>query len=513
MKKIFITILSILLLSSCTINTKENNETSNETSNTWQTIKTKQAEKPKISKEEQARLESIKKIEERKKKIEIIRKKLTLRWLILKWDIHFKNWDYTSALVKYLQIYKQVPNDSGVINDIAKVYYNLKKFNKSYFYFSKIKDYDRLDKDLVAKALISSKELNSKNIDYILWELDTLWLSEEQLFYYKNSLRCKQDFSFCKQKFQDYFDEEIKTASWEIIERQINFSPLLDIKTALNNYKNSKLDDLSYKWALVSGVFFVNWLYPIAIETSKTILKDKKDYKPLLKIVAKSYYELWNYIQAKIYLIKYNKLVDDDYEASYFTGRIYEKLHDYVLSNIHFQKALKLWFPDKLDIQRRILLNYYELWETNRMLKIFTSIINDFPNQINENDYELAIYYHIVNNKLDEAKTITDKAIKKYPKSETFNWYMWWILLEQNNDDFKQAEEYINSWLKINTKDPMLNLVKAKLETKMWNLDKAFIYFKKTISLDKNWEFWKIAKIELDKIEVWNSKTDTTNQN
>lgn len=57
MKKIFITILSILLLSSCTINTKENNETSN----TWQTIKTKQAEKPKISKEEQARLESIKK--------------------------------------------------------------------------------------------------------------------------------------------------------------------------------------------------------------------------------------------------------------------------------------------------------------------------------------------------------------------------------------------------------------------------------------------------------------------
>jgi hypothetical protein len=34
--------------------------------------------------------------------------------------------------------------------------------------------------------------------------------------------------------------------------------------------------------------------------------------------VAKSYYELGNYIDAKIYLIKYNKLVENDYEASYF---------------------------------------------------------------------------------------------------------------------------------------------------------------------------------------------------
>jgi hypothetical protein len=347
MKKLAIIIVSILLVSSCSI-IEEKQESK---SNSWIVQKTNI--KDTLSDEEKAKLDASKKQE----KIDTIRKKLSLKWLILKWNIYYRNEDYTSALIKYLQIYREIPNDQSNINNLWKVYYNLKNFNRSYAYFKKIKDYKKLDKDLVAKALISSVELNTENIDYIIEELNTLWLDEQQLFYYKNSLRCKQDFSYCKQKFQDYFSEEIETNSWKII-REITNKDLLNIKTALENYKNSQMDDLSYKWALVSWAFFSNWLYPIAIETSKTILKDKNDYKPLLKIVAKSYYELWNYIQAKIYLIKYNKIVENDYEASYFLWRIYEKLHEYILSNIHLQKALKIWYPDSFDINKRILLNY-----------------------------------------------------------------------------------------------------------------------------------------------------------
>lgn len=491
MKKLVI-IIAIILLSSCTL--KENN-IQNKTQ-TW----TNQQEQE-MSEYELTQIQK-KQAEEKKEKIDTIRKKLTLKWLILEWDISLQNQDYTSALIKFLQIHKEIPNDQSVINSLWEIYYNLKNFKKSYSYFSQIKDYNKLDKDLVAKTLISSVELNDENIDYIIEELDTLWLEEQKLFYYKDSVRCKQDFSYCKQKFQDYFNEEITDWSGVTSKREITFPELADIKTALENYEHFQIDDLSYKWALISWAYFTNWLYPIAIETSKDILKDKKDYRPLLKIVAKSYYELWNYIDAKIYLIKYNKLVENDYEASYFLWRIYEKLHEYVLSTIHLQNALKIWYPDSLDVNKRILLNYYELWEIERMLGIFKKIIDENYDEINEDDYELAIYYHILNDELEWAKEITSKAITRFPNSEVFNWYMWWILMEQNSNFYVDAWKYIDKALEINTKNPMINLVKWKLEIKLGNIDKAFIYFKKTVSLDQDWEFWKIAKDELDNIQI-----------
>jgi len=502
-------LITFLLLTSC--NLPQENIKNNLGENTWSEQKINK--KDQLSKKEKELLA----IEEKKQKIETIKKKLQIKWLILKGKIYFKNEDYTSALIKYLQIYKKIPNDNSVIKNLWDVYFKLNKFKQSYYYYSKIKKYKKLNNNQVAKALISSVELNKQNKNYILKELDTLNLTKEQLFYYKNSLHCTEDFSSCKQIFQNYFDEKIKTWSWKQI-REIKFNELQNIKTALENYKNSQMDDLSYKWALVSWAFFINKLYPIAIETSKKILQNKNDYKSLLKIVAKSYYELWNYIDAKIYLIKYNKLVNNDYEISYFLWRVYEKLHEYVLSTIHFQKALNLWYPDSLDIKKRLIINYYEVWDTNKMLSTFEDIINTNYNKITQTDYELAIYYHILNNKLNEAKKITSKALIKYPKYAIFNGYMWWIIMKEknnilmNNIDweknkinkeviYKESKTFIDKWLLQNPKNPMLNFVKWKLEIKLNHPDKAFIYFKKTISLDKDWEFKKLAEEELKIIQ------------
>jgi hypothetical protein len=58
------------------------------------------------------------------------------------------------------------------------------------------------------------------------------------------------------------------------------------------------------------------------------------------------------------------------------------------------------------------------------MLSTFEDIINTNYNKITQTDYELAIYYHILNNKLNEAKKITSKALIKYPKYAIFNGYM-----------------------------------------------------------------------------------------
>lgn len=517
MKKILIIWLLTILLNSCA----NDNTKKDVTFNTWTVIETGSWIIIEKTKEEiEAEKRKIK-----KEKIETLRKKLSLRWLILKWDLNLEDKEYTSALIKFLQINKKIPNDKNTIQKLWDVYFHLKKFKQAYSYFSQVKDYSKLDKDKVSLSLISSVTLNKENIVYINKELDSLWLNEDQLFYYKNAISCTEDFSLCKKKFSDYFilqkEKELeKTWTWEIEKKEI-FQPLYNIETALKNYENFQVDSLSYKWALVSWAFFENWLYPIAIATSKKLLLEKKKYKPLLKIVAKSYFELWNYIEAKVYLVKYNKLVKVDPEASYFLWIIYEKLREYVLSTIHFRKALRTWYKNTLDVNRRILINYYEIWEIDKMLKSFDTIINENKDDITINDYDLAIYYNIVNEKMENAKKYTKEAIELYPESEIFNWYYSWILMEEINSQpevkiinswtgeileeinlYEEADTYINKALKINTKNPMITLVKWKIEMSKWEIKKAFIYFKKTVALDKKWDYWKIAKQELEGIII-----------
>ncbi|MFK7779768.1 MAG: hypothetical protein QM490_01355 [Candidatus Gracilibacteria bacterium] len=520
---------------------KENNKDNNKESGTGVIISTNSGEITTI--DEKTIIEKdLDKDKENKDRIEALRKKLALRGLILKGDINLEKGEYTSALVKYLQIHKQIPEDKSTIKKLGDVYFNLLKFEQAYGYYSQIKDYNKLNKDRVAKTLLAFTTINNNNIGYLNSELESLGLSEEQLFYYKNSITCKNDFSLCKLNFQEYFTEKIKNA--EIIEgtgsiEEIpRFEELYNIEKALINYENFQIDDLLYKGALVSGAFFENGLYPIAIETSKVLLENKSDYKPLLKIVAKSYYELGNYIEAKLYLIKYNKLEENDSDVSYFLGIVYEKLHEYILSNIHLSKALKIGYTKDLDIYKRILFNYYELGEILKMLETMKIIINDFKDELTINDFNIAIYYHIINDETKDAKGISELALEKYPESSILNGYYGWILMEivnskaKNNDIYinndtedtenledtkkdeninsteneeniySEAEKYITKGLEIDSNSPMLNLVKGKLEINKGDIRKAFMYFKKTIAVDKNGDFGKIAAQELENIQI-----------
>ncbi len=532
MKKLLLLSLIIFLLSSCWSDIEEKWET-----NSWDIL------------EEKTTILSEEKKEEIDKQVKIneLRKKIAVKGLISKWNINIQNQDYTSALIKYIQIHKEIPNDKETILKLWNIYFNLKKFKQAYSYYSKIKEYSYLDSSIVAKTLISSMSLTENNIKKMNMELDSLNLTDEQLFYYKNSISCKMDFHICKQNFHDFFDnkkEELKNKpkeqvwTWKIVKVE-KFKELYNIETAFENYKNFQVDDLLYKWALVSAAFFENWDYNIAIEISKQLLEEKKDYKPLLKLVAKSYYELWNYIEAKSYLVKYNKLVKEDKEVSYFLWIIYEKLNEYMLSTIHFKKAIRIWYEQNIDINKRLLYNYYKLDQIEKMLEMLKIIIEKNKDELIIDDYSLAIYYHIINDKLDDAESFSIEALEKFPESEIINWYMWWILMEKanrkasiiviNNEEgniltstwkieinseivtiekisleklYEEAELYINKWLEINKKSPMINLVKWKLEASKWESKKAFIYFKKTISLDNNWDFWKIAKQELENIKM-----------
>lgn len=496
------------------------NQDDNEKSGTWTTDLTASWDtvdlEDEIDNDEEIVID---KNQSKKDKMNSLRKKLALRWLILKWDVNLQNQEYTSALIEYLKILKEIPGDKSIIKKIWDAYFSLQKFKQAYSYYSKIKDYEQLDKDRVVRTLLSFTAINDKNTPYINKQLEALWLSEEQLFYYKTSITCKKDFSLCKKTFQDYFNArkgQKNTWSWSA-DNTIKFKELYNIEAALTNYDNFQVDDLFYKWALVSWAFFENWLYPIAVSTAKKLLEERPDYKPLLKLIAKSDYELWNFIWAKLNLIEYNKLEAKDPEASYFLWVVYEKLYEYVLSTIHLNKALELWYKDRLDVYKRILFNYFELWDMSSMLRTFKTIIKNNKEELTVNDYSLAIYYHIVSNKTADAKNFTKLGLKKFPESEILNWYMWWILMEEVNNKstksnfivdienkknlYLEAEKYIDKWLKIDWKNPMLTLVKWKLEVSKWDSNKAIMYFNKTLNLDAEWDFWKIAKQELEKIK------------
>jgi hypothetical protein len=43
---------------------------------------------------------------------------------------------------------------------------------------------------------------------------------------------------------------------------------------------------------LITGAFYKNGFYFIALKTAENILSENKNYKPLLKVAAKSAYEL-----------------------------------------------------------------------------------------------------------------------------------------------------------------------------------------------------------------------------
>lgn len=437
-------------------------------------------------------------IENSAERLKILKKKIALKWLIAKWDLYFENLEYTTALTQYLQVHKEVPEDRETNLKIWDIYYNLNKYDKAYEYYSTIKNYQNLDKTKAVLSLINSTYSWSGSLWKLNNEIDTLWLSKEDNFYYKNSLICIQDFSLCRANFQEVFDT--KTWTWTIFE---NSKKLKTVYDAFTNYYNFKIDDLTYKAALVSWSFYQNWTYFIALETSKSILEKNENYKPILKIAAKSSYELWQFKEAKNFLIEYNKVDSSDYEASYFLARIYEKLNDKILSTIHYNKAIKLWYPDLNDIRRRLIFIYYELNDNEKMLSIFKELIDSNDKNLNINDYNLAIYYHILNDDLKTALKYSDLAKIKFKDSELFYWYNSWIMLQNENiSDYqlKQVWNNINKAIEINNKSPMIIMVKWIFEFKQEKYDDAFTSFKKAIALDKNKEYTETTKYWLEQI-------------
>lgn len=444
-------------------------------------------------------------------RISILKKRLSLKWLIQDGDIHFQNEEYTRALAKYLQALRQNPKDESIINKIGNINFKLHKYDQAYKYYSQIIGYSQLDTHRALRSLFYSVDLSGNKTIFVLEEMNKFELSEAEKFYYKTAIECSKNFVGCKNTFIDYFWENpqwsipwVWTWSTIISDNIIVFEELENIRQALKNYENFKLNDLSYQAALISGAFYQNRLYPVAISTAQSTLKISPDYRPLIKIIARSNYEIGNYTEAKKFLIQYNNLWDNEPEVSYFLWIVHQKLREYTRSIIQLRKAESLWFENTIDIKRRLIFNYYKLWDHEKMLKIFWELMTQDAGDITIDDVNLAVFYNILYEKYSQATVFTKKWLELFPESELFYWYSAWLMIQQDEiseEKMTEIENFLKKWLEINDKSPMINVTFWQLEEKKNNKQKAFIYYKKTISLDPGGEYSKLAE---EKIQALN---------
>lgn len=433
--------------------------------------------------------------EDKKRRIEILKKRIELKWIIKNAEEYLNSNQNELALKEYIKAYKDNPNDEKIISKIAYIYFDLKIYNQAISYFDKIKNLNETDKKTYLLANLYKWDYKTNEwIIKLSDKIKELITDEEERFYYLNALHCSINFHECKKSFENYLSKKEPT-----------FDKLIDIKQSIKNYNDFKINDLYYKDALLIWSFYKSWLYNLSIKLASNLLKEKPDYKPMLIIIWNSAYKLNDIKTAKNYLIKYYSLEPTNSEISYILWNINYLEKDYITSTLYYNRALKNWFQDKHLLLKKLLYNYYLQEDKRSMLNIFDSLLKEEKSTIT--DFSLWIYNRLINGKNELAKLRSETALKKFEWkkwSEIFYWYLWWVYREKQ--DIEKANELIDTWLKINSLNPLLTLNKRYILEMKKDFLWAKIFIKKTIILNWDWEFGLLAKRELEAIEKYLEK-------
>lgn len=430
-------------------------------------------------------------------KIETIRKRLALKWLIIDGDWYYREWKIAQALVKYLEFYRQNPEDQLILEKLWDAYYNLHKFSSAHSYYTKIQDPTENILDKTARSLLHEVDLSDptsvRETRLTLREILPEW---EILDYYDTSLSCTLDFHNCKLDLNEYF------WPWETQEEtygsgsEISFAKLWDLKTAIQNYRNFQVDQVYLKDAYIVASWYTHWLYNISSHMWEEILWYKPWYKPILKLVAQSYFELWEYEKSREILLKYQDIDDEDPAVNYLLWVIYTQIGEYILANIHLSKAIKLQSPESLEIRRQLIHNFYQLDNQNNILKEFQNLIENEENYIPE-DLWLGIYNHILEWDYETGLNWAKLWIEKFPE-EAGNFYAYQAWIHREQWELELADSVLQIW---NEKFPdtpfiLINLWYTALEQgKKWA---AIGYFKTILRDYPNTEFALSAQQEID---------------
>lgn len=440
-------------------------------------------------------------IKTKDEKIETLRKRFSLRWTISRWDGFFEWNQLILAINEYNKALKQNPKDEQIIKKIALTNFELKRYQDAVLQFSKVESFlnnSELNNYILALIYLTNYK-SQENINITLNKIDSLNISAEEKFYYKTAITSTIDFHMAKKLFDDYI----------ALNPNITFPPLINLKKSIINYNNFKLNEIYYKDALIIWSLFQNKLFSISNILSANLLNEKWNYTPMLLVIWKWYYELWYLKEAKKYLERYYKLEPTDSKITYILWTINFKLKEYIISNLYYNAALKNWFEPKIELERKLVYNYYLANDKKSMLNMFSYLLNE--ENANIEDFSLWIYHAILEWRILNAINRSNKWLQKFNWQtwyEVFYAYLWWIEREAKNLD--KSREYLAAWLRINPKDPLLTLNMWYLEETNWNYQMALIYLKRTVNINWDWEFWELAWREIEEIEKIISKLQQT---
>lgn len=444
-----------------------------------------------------------------RQKIETIKKRLALKGLIIEWDTYYRWWQHALALKKYLEFYKQNPQDDIINEKIGDTYFSMHKYGSALNYYKKIATQSEgLLLKITYSYFYDSDITDPSQKEFLKDNILSLSLGEQEKFYFLTSLWCLEDFHGCKVDFGEYFTQEIPLQdSWEekewweaepdIQTREIFFEDLDAIKTAITNYQNFQLDQVYLKNAFIVWAYYQNKLYPLAIHLWEHLLKEKTDYKPVLKIVWQSYFELWEYEKAREIFSQYYEIDDSDPSVAYALWVIQTKLREYVLANIYFQKSLDLGYSNTPDIFRQLIHNYHILENDQNMLQSFLLLIE--ADIYEQEDLQLAIYYHILHEDYQTALAWSKLGQEVFSDNGNFYAYEWWILRTQwDIDSSKQILSDAKARFEENS-FILINLAYTYLEE--GNISQALVLFKIIISIAPESEFAVQAEKELETLD------------
>lgn len=227
-----------------------------------------------------------------KEKIEKIKTRYAQRGLILAGDDHLENNEYQQALKLYNAALSKSPKDEQLIEKVADAYFALKRYSLAYKRYKQLYDYEAFDAHKAWLAFMYHTPYSLENKQLFLDEINSFNISEADRFYYTTLLLCMEDFHLCKKSFGEYI----------ALNPELDSTKLNRISEAIANYEAFQVDELYYKDTLIIKALYDEQNYPFVISLGEKILETKPDYKPMLKMVAQSHFEIGEYEQAKQYL-------------------------------------------------------------------------------------------------------------------------------------------------------------------------------------------------------------------
>jgi len=442
-----------------------------------------------------------------RERIETIRKRLALKWLIIEWDSYFRDWQLPLALNQYLNFYKENPNDDLIKSKIWDTYFEMNKFSSARKYYNEIEQKTPEIEEKIFLNLWYTTNLNTPALyPRLLSEIETSFNDDEIIFYSKTLLSCLSNFHECKKEFWYYFwpSEKETNAEWEFeviwesdSETSISYPWLQNIKNAIVNYRNFWIDDVSLKDAYILWALFEDKMYTLSIKLWEQILEDRPWYKPVVKIIAQSHFYLWDYEAARDALWDYYENDDEDPAVAYMLWVTNTKLREYVLANIYFSKSLALDYNPSVNAYRQLIHNYYVLEDEEKIRSTFKNMVK-FETEIEDIDLALWIYYHILGEEYQTALTWSKRGQELYPENSDFYGYEWWVYREQWKNE--ASIDILETGLELDSNNPFVIINLAYSETQIGNTWKALVYFKKVLRDFQDTEFAIIAEEEIVKL-------------